>query len=210
MTLVAREDKPLPERRRCYYSISLQICYDTCLTRHIYLVGEASTGRNNREATRRVQHGGDHGESGGTDTLRDRRLSGMREDEFPDDRDQTITAGVRSGPQRRAHYNVGHGGSGKRVVLRSSSAGVGQQSLSVLIGSDCLVRRSAAEDQRVGNMVYGFRCVYTRKYTTTTRSYDRVNVTYKIINSLPVTGIGVARRVFQSPIATHRHHAIDS
>jgi len=49
-------------------------------------------------------------------------------------------------------------------------------------------------------------CAY-KKYITTTRSYDRVNAT---INSLPVTGIGVARRVFQSSITTHRHHAIDS
>lgn len=185
---VTREEKVL-------LCTSLQIYYDTCLTRRIYLVGEASTGRNNREATRRVQHDGDHGKSGGTDTLCDRRLSGMRENEFLDDRDQTIAAGVRSGPQRRTHYNVGYGGLRKRVVLRSSSASVGQQSLSILIGPYRLVRRSAAEDQRAGNMVYGFRCVYTRKYTTT-RSYDRAKVTCKIINSLSVTGIGVARRVF--------------
>lgn len=132
--------------------------------RRIYLAGEASIRRNNREATRGVQHDGDYGKSRGTDTLRDRRLSRMREDEFPDDRDQTIAAGIRSGPQGRTHHNVGYGRPGERLVLRSSSAGMGQQGLSVFIGSDRLVRRSTAEDQRAGNMVHGFRCMYT-KYT---------------------------------------------
>lgn len=98
---------------------------DKCLSRRICLVGEASIGRDNREAAGGVQHDGDHGKSGGTDTLRDRRLSRMREDEFPYDRDQTFAAGVGFGPQGRAHHNIGHGGLGERVVLRSSPAGMG-------------------------------------------------------------------------------------